>query len=42
VRRLWHRPAAAQWLELKDALAGHCAAIGRDINEVTCSVNHGA
>jgi F420-dependent oxidoreductase-like protein len=29
----------AQWLELKDVLAGHCAAIGRDVNEITCSVN---
>jgi alkanesulfonate monooxygenase SsuD/methylene tetrahydromethanopterin reductase-like flavin-dependent oxidoreductase (luciferase family) len=28
-----------QWLELKDVLAGHCAAIGRDVNEITCSVN---
>ena len=27
------------WLELKDVLAGHCAAIGRDMNEITCSVN---
>ena len=27
------------WLELKDVLAGHCAAIGRDLNEITCSVN---
>jgi alkanesulfonate monooxygenase SsuD/methylene tetrahydromethanopterin reductase-like flavin-dependent oxidoreductase (luciferase family) len=27
------------WLELKDVLAGHCAAIGRDVNEITCSVN---
>jgi hypothetical protein len=29
----------AQWLELKDVLAGHCAAIGRDVGEITCSVN---
>ena len=28
-----------QWAELKDVLAGHCAAIGRDVNEITCSVN---
>ena len=28
-----------QWLELKEVLAGHCAAIGRDLNEITCSVN---
>jgi F420-dependent oxidoreductase-like protein len=27
------------WHELKDVLAGHCAAIGRDVNEITCSVN---
>ena len=27
------------WLELRDVLAGHCAAIGRDVNEITCSVN---
>jgi alkanesulfonate monooxygenase SsuD/methylene tetrahydromethanopterin reductase-like flavin-dependent oxidoreductase (luciferase family) len=27
------------WLELKEVLAGHCAAIGRDVNEITCSVN---
>jgi len=27
------------WLELKDVLAGHCAATGRDVNEITCSVN---
>jgi F420-dependent oxidoreductase-like protein len=28
-----------EWLELKEVLAGHCAAIGRDITEITCSVN---
>jgi alkanesulfonate monooxygenase SsuD/methylene tetrahydromethanopterin reductase-like flavin-dependent oxidoreductase (luciferase family) len=28
-----------QWLELKEVLAGHCAAIGRDVSEITCSVN---
>jgi F420-dependent oxidoreductase-like protein len=27
------------WLELKDVLAGHCAAVGRDVSEITCSVN---
>jgi alkanesulfonate monooxygenase SsuD/methylene tetrahydromethanopterin reductase-like flavin-dependent oxidoreductase (luciferase family) len=27
------------WLELKEVLAGHCAAVGRDVNEITCSVN---
>ena len=30
---------AEDWLELKEVLAGHCAAIGRDVNEITCSVN---
>jgi F420-dependent oxidoreductase-like protein len=28
-----------QWVELKQVLAGHCAAIGRDVSEITCSVN---
>jgi F420-dependent oxidoreductase-like protein len=28
-----------QWLELKEVLTGHCAALGRDVNEITCSVN---
>ena len=28
-----------QWLELKEVLAGHCARIGRDVKEITCSVN---
>ena len=28
-----------QWLELKEVLARHCAAIGRDVTEITCSVN---
>jgi F420-dependent oxidoreductase-like protein len=27
------------WLELKEVLAGHCAAIGRDVSDITCSVN---
>jgi alkanesulfonate monooxygenase SsuD/methylene tetrahydromethanopterin reductase-like flavin-dependent oxidoreductase (luciferase family) len=27
------------WLELKEVLAGHCATAGRDVNEITCSVN---
>jgi F420-dependent oxidoreductase-like protein len=27
------------WLELRDVLAGHCADLGRDIGEITCSVN---
>jgi F420-dependent oxidoreductase-like protein len=29
----------ADWLDLKEALLGHCAAIGRDPAEITCSVN---
>jgi F420-dependent oxidoreductase-like protein len=28
-----------QWVELKEVLAGHCAALDRDVNEITCSVN---
>ena len=24
---------------MKEVLTGHCAAIGRDVNEITCSVN---
>jgi alkanesulfonate monooxygenase SsuD/methylene tetrahydromethanopterin reductase-like flavin-dependent oxidoreductase (luciferase family) len=32
-------PDPGDWLELKEVLAGHCAAIGRDVNEITCSVN---
>ena len=31
--------SAEDWLELKEVLTGHCAAIGRDVNEITCSVN---
>jgi alkanesulfonate monooxygenase SsuD/methylene tetrahydromethanopterin reductase-like flavin-dependent oxidoreductase (luciferase family) len=27
------------WLGLKEVLAGHCTAIGRDVSEITCSVN---
>ncbi len=29
----------ADWLSLKEALLGHCAALGRDPAEITCSVN---
>jgi len=29
----------AEWLELKEVLVGHCADIGRDPAEITCSVN---
>jgi len=28
-----------QWAELKAVLASHCAEIGRDVGEITCSVN---
>lgn len=28
-----------QWSELKEILLGHCAAVGRDPAEITCSVN---
>ena len=27
------------WAELKQVLAGHCDALGRDVSEITCSVN---
>jgi F420-dependent oxidoreductase-like protein len=29
----------SEWVRSKEILAGHCAAIGRDVNEITCSVN---
>jgi alkanesulfonate monooxygenase SsuD/methylene tetrahydromethanopterin reductase-like flavin-dependent oxidoreductase (luciferase family) len=32
-------PDPGEWLELKEVLAGHCAAVGRDVNEITCSAN---
>jgi len=35
------REGTAGWLELKDVLAAHCADVGRDVNEITCSVNLG-
>jgi F420-dependent oxidoreductase-like protein len=28
-----------EWTELKDVLVGHCESIGRDPDEITCSVN---
>jgi F420-dependent oxidoreductase-like protein len=31
--------SAQEWLELKEVLIGHCDALGRDVNEITCSVN---
>ncbi len=33
------RASVAEWLELKDVLAGHCADVGRDVSEITCSTN---
>jgi alkanesulfonate monooxygenase SsuD/methylene tetrahydromethanopterin reductase-like flavin-dependent oxidoreductase (luciferase family) len=33
------RGGTAEWLELKDVLAAHCADVGRDVGEITCSVN---
>jgi alkanesulfonate monooxygenase SsuD/methylene tetrahydromethanopterin reductase-like flavin-dependent oxidoreductase (luciferase family) len=27
------------WVALKEVLAGHCADLGRDLKEITCSVN---
>ena len=33
------RAGVDEWLELKEVLAAHCADIGRDVNEITCSVN---
>jgi F420-dependent oxidoreductase-like protein len=35
------RGDVSQWVAAKEILAGHCAAIGRDVNEITCSVNVG-
>jgi alkanesulfonate monooxygenase SsuD/methylene tetrahydromethanopterin reductase-like flavin-dependent oxidoreductase (luciferase family) len=29
----------SEWVRAREILAGHCAAIGRDVNEITCSVN---
>jgi F420-dependent oxidoreductase-like protein len=33
------RGDVSEWVAAKEILAGHCAAIGRDVNEITCSVN---
>jgi alkanesulfonate monooxygenase SsuD/methylene tetrahydromethanopterin reductase-like flavin-dependent oxidoreductase (luciferase family) len=33
------RGGVSEWLELKGVLAAHCADIGRDVSEITCSVN---
>jgi F420-dependent oxidoreductase-like protein len=32
-------PGPEDWLSLKDTLVEHCASIGRDSREITCSVN---
>jgi F420-dependent oxidoreductase-like protein len=32
-------PSPAEWKPLKDVLVKHCEDIGRDVNEITCSVN---
>jgi F420-dependent oxidoreductase-like protein len=29
----------SQWVAAKEVLAGHCATFGRDVNEITCSIN---
>jgi F420-dependent oxidoreductase-like protein len=31
--------SAQEWLELKEVLIGHCDTLGRDVSEITCSVN---
>jgi F420-dependent oxidoreductase-like protein len=33
------RGGTPEWLDLKGVLAAHCADVGRDINEITCSAN---
>jgi F420-dependent oxidoreductase-like protein len=33
------RGGTPEWLDLKGVLAAHCADVGRDIGEITCSVN---
>jgi alkanesulfonate monooxygenase SsuD/methylene tetrahydromethanopterin reductase-like flavin-dependent oxidoreductase (luciferase family) len=32
-------PSPAEWTPLKEVLIGHCAELGRDVDEITCSVN---
>jgi F420-dependent oxidoreductase-like protein len=32
-------PSPAEWTPLKEVLVAHCADLGRDVNEITCSVN---
>jgi hypothetical protein len=29
----------AQWVAAREVLAGHCATFGRDVSEITCSLN---
>jgi F420-dependent oxidoreductase-like protein len=33
------RGGTQEWLDLKGILAAHCADVGTDVNEITCSVN---
>jgi F420-dependent oxidoreductase-like protein len=33
------RGGVDEWLDLKSVLAAHCADIGRDVSEITCSMN---
>jgi F420-dependent oxidoreductase-like protein len=33
------RGGTQEWLDLKGVLAAHCADVGRDVSEITCSVN---
>ena len=32
-------PSPAEWTPLKEVLVAHCEDLGRDVNEITCSVN---
>lgn len=32
-------PSPEEWKPLKEILVGHCADLGRDVSEITCSVN---
>jgi F420-dependent oxidoreductase-like protein len=32
-------PSPAEWTPLKEVLVAHCADLGRDVTEITCSVN---
>jgi hypothetical protein len=33
------RKDISEWTTAKEILAGHCAAIGRDVSDITCSAN---